>query len=83
MDGVGVVLLSPQDYVLPCMFSLTEPCPNNVVEYNALLISMKIVRERGVRNMEVYGDYLLIIKQFCGECEVRHENLIPYCEAIV
>jgi len=38
--GVGVVLISPQNHVLPRAFSLTEPCFNNVAEYNALLISL-------------------------------------------
>ena len=40
--GVGVVLISPDDYVIPRAFSLTEPCSNNVAEYNALLIGMQI-----------------------------------------
>ena len=34
----GVVLVSPQNYIIPRAFSLTEPCSNNVAEYNALLI---------------------------------------------
>ena len=33
--GVGVVLVSPQNYVIPRAFSLTEPCSNNVGEYNS------------------------------------------------
>ena len=28
--GVGVVLVSPQNYVLPRAFSLIEPCSNNM-----------------------------------------------------
>jgi len=35
--GVGSTCL-PTDYVIPRAFSLTDPCSNNVVEYNALLI---------------------------------------------
>ena len=38
--GVGVVLVSPHNYVIPSAFPLTELCSNNVVEYNALLIGM-------------------------------------------
>ena len=40
---MGVVFVSPQNYGIPRAFSLTEPCSNNVVEYNALLIGMQIV----------------------------------------
>jgi len=35
---VRVVFISPENHVLPRAFSLTEPCSNNVVKYNALLI---------------------------------------------
>jgi len=54
--GVGVVLISPHNYVIPRAFSLTEPCSNNVSEYNALLIGMQLAEEIGVKNFEAYGD---------------------------
>ena len=38
--GVGEVLVSPHNYVIPRAFSLTESCSNNVAKYNALLIGM-------------------------------------------
>jgi len=38
--GVGVVLVSLQNYVIPHEFSLTESCFNNIAEYNTLLIRM-------------------------------------------
>jgi len=66
---VGVIFVSLENHVLPCAFSLTEPCTNNVTEYNALLIGLQL---------EAYGDSKLIINQVKGEYEVRHEDLIPY-----
>jgi len=74
----GVVLVSPQNYVILRAFSLTEPCSNNVAEYNALLIGMRIADEIGVKNLKAYGDLKLIVKQVRGEYEVRHEDLVPY-----
>ena len=61
--GVGVVLVSLENYVIPRAFSLTEPCSNNVAEYNALLIGMQIANEIGVKNLEAYGDSKLIVNQ--------------------
>lgn len=61
MVGVGFVLVSPQYYVLPRVFLLIESCSNNVVECNALLIGMRIARKLGERNLEVYGDFFLIV----------------------
>jgi len=69
--------------VIPRASSLTEPCSNNVVEYNALLIGMQIANEIGVKNLEAYGDSKLIVNQVRGEYEVRHEDLIPYYNATI
>jgi len=38
--NAGVVLIFPHNYVIPHTFSLTEPCFNNISEYNALLTVM-------------------------------------------
>ena len=50
--GVGVVLISPHNYVIPHAFSLTEPCSNNIAEYNALLIRMQLTEEIRVKNLK-------------------------------
>ena len=66
VEGVGVVLVSLQNYVIPPAFSLTELCSNNVAEYNTLLFRMQIIDEIGVKNLEAYGDSKLIVNQFAG-----------------
>ena len=78
-----MVLVSPQNYVIPRAVSLTEPCSNNVMEYNALLMGMQFADEIGVKNLEAYGDSKLIVSQVRGEYEVRHEDLVPYYNATV
>ena len=72
----------PQKYIIPCAFSLTELCSNNVAEYNALLIGMQIADEIGVKNLEACGDSKLIVNQICEEYEVKHEDLVPYHNSI-
>lgn len=61
VSGVGVVLVSSQNYVIPRTFSLMEPCSNNVAECNAFLITMRITKEISVKNLEAYGDLKLIV----------------------
>lgn len=56
-----VVLVSPQNYVLPCAFSPMEPSTNNMEKYNALLIGIKIEHEIGIQSLELYNDSMLII----------------------
>ena len=68
--GVGVILVSPQNYVIPRAFSLTKTCSNNITEYNSLLIEMQLAKEIGIEYLEAYGDSKLIINQVRGEYEV-------------
>ncbi|XP_020271012.1 uncharacterized protein LOC109846200 [Asparagus officinalis] len=81
--GVGVVFISPQNHILLRVVSLTEPCSNNVVEYNALLVGLDIAKHLGVKYLEAYGDSQLIVNQMKGEYEVRNEDLIPYRTAAI
>jgi len=78
VTGVGVVFISPENHVLPRVFSLTKPCSNNIVEYNALLIDLQLPQQMGVWYLEAYGDSMLNINKLKGEYEVRHEDLISY-----
>ena len=76
--GVWVVLVSPQNYIIPHAISLTELCSNNVAKYNTLLIEMQIADVIGVKNLKAYGSLKLIVNQVRGEYEVKHEDLVPY-----
>ena len=70
MAGVGVVLVFPQNYIIPRAFSLTKSCSNNVAEYNALLIRMQIDDEISIKNLKAYGDSKLIVNQVRREYKV-------------
>jgi len=59
--GVGVVFISPQNHVLSRAFSLTEPCSNNLAEYNALLVGLQLAHKMRICYLEAYGKSKLII----------------------
>jgi len=69
--------------VIPLVVLLTEPCSNNVLEYNALVIGLQLTEKIGVKNLEAYGGSKLIINQVSGEYKVRHEDLVPYHNATI
>jgi len=58
---VEVVLISPHNYIIPRIFSLTKLCSNNIAEYNALLIGMQLVEKIGVKNLKTCGNSKLIV----------------------
>ena len=43
------------------------PSSNNVAEYEALINSLRITIELGIRQLDVRGDYQLVIKQVMKE----------------
>ena len=57
---------------------------NNVAEYTGLIIGLKEAINLGIKEIDVEGDSMLVIKQMKGEYKVKSENLINlYKEAKV
>ncbi|XP_074300041.1 uncharacterized protein LOC141631243 [Silene latifolia] len=54
--GAGVVFVTPQNYLKPYAFTLTQLCTNNMAEYQALILGLQILIEIGVRDMDIYRD---------------------------
>ncbi|XP_074298577.1 uncharacterized protein LOC141629485 [Silene latifolia] len=76
--GASVVFLSPEGHMLPYSFVLTELCSNNVAEDQALILSLQMAIEIGVKDLDIYGDSLLVVNQVLDEFEVKKDDLIPY-----
>ena len=65
--GIGVLLISPHGdhfprYVL-LRFSDRHPAMNNIVEYEACILGLETTLELGIRQMEVFGDSNLVLRQ--------------------
>jgi len=79
-DGAGarVVFVSPENHILPYSFVLTQLCSNNVAEYQALSLGLKMAIEIGITDLNVYGDSQLVINQLLYQYELKKEDLVPY-----
>ena len=68
---IGVLLISLHgDHILRSVrltFSNRHPTTNNIVEYEACIMSLETAFELGIRQMEVFGDSYLILRQIQGE----------------
>jgi ribonuclease HI len=49
----------------------------NVAEYTALITGLEKALELGAREIEVFGDSELVVKQINGQYRVKHPQLIP------
>ncbi|RVX04669.1 Retrovirus-related Pol polyprotein from transposon 17.6 [Vitis vinifera] len=59
-------------------FSDRHPATNNIVEYEACISGLETALELGIRQMEVFGDSNLVLRQIQGEWKTRDVKLKPY-----
>ena len=78
ISGVGILFVTPDRYMIPCAFSLLEPCSYNVTEYQALILGFELTLESGITMLEVLSDSQLIINQMNQKYKVRKPDLLPY-----
>ena len=50
---------------------------NNVAEYRALLLGIRLAKELEAEEIELIGDSKLIVEQVKGNYKVKHEDMIP------
>jgi ribonuclease HI len=74
----GVLLISPKGDQLLYVIQLHFRATNNVVEYEALINSLRIAAELGVQKLYICGDSELIINQIMGESNYCNSHMVAY-----
>ncbi|WP_222196273.1 ribonuclease H family protein, partial [Modestobacter italicus] len=73
--GIGALLVTPEDNLIPLSVRLSFNATNNIAEYEACILALEAALELGVEELEVYGDSALIICQTRGEWKTRDKKL--------
>ena len=80
--GIGILLISPHGDHIPryvhLAFSDQHPATNNIVEYEACVLGLETALKLGIRQMEVFGDSNLVLRQIQSEWNTRDVKLRPY-----
>lgn len=58
-------------------------CTNNVVEYESLILGLKIMKELQGKRVHIYGDSELVIKQVIGTYKAKHERMRAYRKMVL
>ena len=74
----GVLIIFPQGFHTPFISILCFDCTNNMAEYEACIMGIKVAIDMRIKFLRVYGDSALVISQVKGEWDMKHSNLIPY-----
>lgn len=77
--GAGVWLHNTEsDYADSHAFKMDFKCTNNVVEYEALILGLNLLKRLGARRIAVHGDSEIVIKQVNKEYTTKHPRLRAY-----
>jgi ribonuclease HI len=76
--GAGVVFMSPCQETISLSYKLEFETTNNVVEYEALVLGMRVAKEMGIKEITVFGDAELIIQQVRNAYHANHPRLRNY-----
>ncbi|XP_070020175.1 uncharacterized protein [Nicotiana sylvestris] len=76
--GMGAVLISETGHHYPITAQLRFYCTNNMAEYEACILGLRLAVDMRVQKVLVLGDADLLVYQIQGEWETRDLKLIPY-----
>ena len=63
-------------------FTLGFRASNNEVEYEALLVRLRIVLGMNARDVEIYSDSRLVVSQVQGSFEARDSQMKEYLQVV-
>nr|XP_025884738.1 uncharacterized protein LOC112940689 [Solanum lycopersicum] len=80
--GVGAVLVSESGQHYPMAAKLRFNCTNNMAEYEACILGLKMAVDINVYELLVIGDSDLLIHQVQGESAVKNPKIVPYVQYV-
>jgi ribonuclease HI len=81
--GAGVWIKFPKGNTKLCSDELAFDCKNNMVEYEALVLGLKTLKEMGAKRIVVHGDFELIINQIKAIYQAKHIRLRAYINIVL
>ena len=73
--GIGVVIFGPDDEVIGEIAQGIGHATNNVAEYTALVEGLKLAKDLGVDDIQIFLDSELVVKQLSGEWKIKNDRL--------
>ncbi|RVW15271.1 hypothetical protein CK203_082033 [Vitis vinifera] len=77
-DVAAVTSLSVGVCTLMVRLTILDTDRNNIVEYGACILGLETTMKLGIRQMEVFGDSNLVLRQIQDEWKTRDMKLRPY-----
>lgn len=77
-NDAGLILIGLEGQKVEYVLCQQFPVTNNIVEYEALILSLKLAREVSVQIVKVFSDSQLIVKQVNETYKARGQLMEKY-----
>jgi ribonuclease HI len=75
--GAGAVIVSPAGHIMAKIGKFLGESTNNVAEYTGLILGLRRAKAMGIKELDVYSDSELLVKQLAGDYAVKADHLKP------
>ncbi len=75
--GAGAVIVSPAGHIMAKIGKFLGESTNNVAEYTGLILGLRRAKAMGIKELDVFSDSELLVKQLHGDYAVKAEHLKP------
>ncbi|GMH25139.1 hypothetical protein Nepgr_026982 [Nepenthes gracilis] len=77
-SGARVVIRIPDGFEMKYSLRLIFPTTNNIAEYKALLVGLRLAKECSAKRLAIYNDSKLIVNQVNWSFEASNPHLARY-----
>ena len=75
--GAGAVIINPDGHIVAKIGKFLGDSTNNVAEYMGLILGLRRAKAMGIKDLDVFSDSELLVRQIAGEYAVKAEHLKP------
>ncbi|XP_070057916.1 uncharacterized protein [Nicotiana tomentosiformis] len=79
---IGTVLILEYGQHYPASAKIRFPCSNNMAEYEACILGIRMAVDINVKELLVIGDSDLLIHQDQGEWSTKNVKILPYLHCV-
>ncbi|KAK3007628.1 hypothetical protein RJ639_014114 [Escallonia herrerae] len=81
-SGAGIILISPEGFVVEYALRFGFQASNNEVEYEALLVGIRLAHALKVDSLSIQIDSQLVVNHVLGDYEARDERMAQYLHLV-
>ena len=80
--GIGVLLIAPDNSLIPLAFKLQFKVSNNEAEYETCITGLEATLELAVKRLDVIGNSNPVVSQAKGDWKVKEEKMKIYHQTL-